>query len=75
MELYYHVYHFIRGKGCRFKFYYYRNSSTSCIYGDVGIELDHNIGRIANFDPAVDLQLSSKEKASIVNTVLRYIYL
>jgi len=75
MELYYHVYQFIKRKGCRFKFYYYRNNSTSCIYGDVGVELNSNIGKITNFDPAVDLLLSSKEKTGIANTVLRYVYL
>ena len=75
MELYYYVYQFTKGKDCRFKFYYYRNNSTSCIYGDVGIELDGNVGRLANFDPSTCLLLSNKEKSNIVESVLKYIYL
>jgi hypothetical protein len=75
MELYYYVYQFTKGKNCRFRFYYYKNNSTSCIFGDVGIELNGNIGRVAKFDPSTCLRLSDKEKTTIVESVLKYIYL
>jgi hypothetical protein len=75
MELYYHVYQFMKNKGLKFRFYYYRNKSTYCICGNVDIELSNNISRIVHFDPEVDLRLSNEEKDGIVNTVLKYIYI
>ena len=75
MELYYYVYQFTKGKDCRFRFYYYKKNSVSCICGDVGIELDSNVGRIASFDPYTCLKLLDKEQSAIVERVLKYIYL
>ena len=76
MELFYHVYYIVKGKGCKFRFYLYKYTPEEilCISGDVNVTVDNRNEKTAWFGTASEFLLTDKEKWDIVDKVTRYLY-